>query len=68
MVGAILCAALYTHHAMTHKTGYLTTSIEPMADAIKQNKKLYPVIKLMMKPITDAHNKIVIALIVLVKT
>lgn len=36
-----------------------------MAEAIKLNKKLYPAIELMMKPTTDAHNKIVIALIIL---
>ena len=44
---------------------YLTTNAKPMADAIKQNKKLCPVIKLMMKPITEVHNKIVIILVIL---
>jgi hypothetical protein len=49
---------------MIHQSGYLTTSIKPMAEAIKLNKKLYPAIELMMKPITDAHIKIVMTLVI----
>ena len=50
--------------SMTHEIGYLTTNTKPMAEAIKLNKKLYPVIELMMKPTTDAHIKIVITLVI----
>jgi len=52
--------------SIVHRIGYLTTSIKPMADAVKPNRKLYPVIELMMKPITDAHIKIVITFVIFV--
>lgn len=51
-------------NSMTHEIGYLTTSIKPITEAIKPNKKLYPVIELIMKPITDAHSKIVTILLI----
>ena len=37
-----------------------------MAEAIKLNKKLYPVIELMIKPTTDAHIKIVMTLVIFI--
>ena len=68
MVRSVLCAIFMPIKkcSIVHRIGYLTTSIKPIAEAVKLNKKLYPVIELMMKPITDAHIKIVIVFVTLV--